>query len=584
MSVRVVLELVNQMTAPARQAAKSLEGLTSAVRKLEAAGLRNARIAFPAFQKGIGNIARSVGRLSLLWGAASVTAIAFARNLARSGSIAQRAGAQLQAAYGGSLSSAERALESARRIAAETTVDFQALTSVMVRLKERGFDPLANLDLVRSIAQVSEVLDKPVEAIADQITRALQGGRAEGLKQLGIMVERSKKAGTQTISWADATGQLHKETVKLTDQLGAMAAITRALREKYPSNLDNTLFGQLDDIMDRWDGFVATINEGPKIKGVRQGGLLSWLTQQLREINQVLDAWQADGTLTRVANGVRTTIEGVLGSMKGFVLGLKSIYETITGREFTAETAGKGIAILGGALIALPTIWALSPAITGLAQIASGFAALAGIVGLPVVAGAIAAIGAALLVFNKDARSLAWDGVEGFVALIQRLAGLDAVAARLNEFSAAWIKTGTATGQPLKPTVAVSGIDEAVNAIQSLLAWWERAKAAIGSIVGSISITGSKPPTSGTDATGHASVPRDGSGIYSGAPSHRSPMPRIPLVKPQKTSAVNSTTVNVHSPITVNGVTDPEAIADKLGAKVKNALRRSLNDGAVVSA
>ena len=601
LAVQIVLSLINNMTKPAQQAKAQIEGLEKSIQSLEKVGLRGARWGLPMFERGVTNLSIGMRRAAMVFPMYTAAAAGAATLLARTGITAQKAGAQLQAAYGGSLRTSERGLELARRIARETTMDFTSLVDVMVKLKTRGIDPIINGDFVKAIAQTAEVTGQSVEQITDQLTRGIMGGRAEGLKQLGIYVEKSKKAGEMTFQWADAAGKLHKETVKLGDVTAAAAVAARALFDKYPSNMDNTIVGQLDNIGDRFDEFIATINEGPKIRGTRQGGLTAWLTQQLKEINALLDQWGADGTLTRFANGIRDAITGTLETLKSFVGGVRSIYEAISGKEMTPEVAGKAIAALGAAIMALPALWALAPIIGGLGQIAAGLAAIAGIAGLSTLAVVIGGIGAAILLFSEDARKWAFDRLEAFIGLISRLAGLDKVAQWLNEFSASWIKTADDTKTPIEPEVHVSGIEATLALIESLKSAWNSLREALGlGATGHVSVNGTVPSgRGGVNSQMNPSLQGPGPGGGRGgitAPSgdpapgggRGGINPPKPQLAPSKTSGSpvsykTDNNVQVSNTFHITGSENPKALAEKVGQSVKDALRRSLSDGAMAT-
>lgn len=298
----------------------------------------------------------------------------------------------------GSSEKAHQSLAWVEDFAVKTPYELADVTAAFVKLKTYGIDPQAGA--LRSsgdaAAAMGKSLEQAVEALADAMT-----GENERLKEFGI---KAKKEGDRiTYAW----NQNGKQMTKVANANSAAqieAVITGIWNSRYE--------GAMDKLSKTYDGLWSNVLDltAKFMKKIGDKGLFAALKNQLQGVLNLLDKWEKDGTLDKIATEISSALTDMVTLISNalrnvdWVATIQKIRSTATAIKSVVNSLGglKGIAIGLGVALAAGPIASIMGIVGALFRFGSG--ALA-ILGGPVLL-AIAAIAAGAFLIFKN-----WDKV-----------------------------------------------------------------------------------------------------------------------------------------------------------------------------
>ncbi|KTE24465.1 MULTISPECIES: tape measure protein [unclassified Sphingopyxis] len=341
----MIVEMVNRLSKPGREARRDLRELGKSARDLGRAGavagrgmdkasrsadtMRNRlgarlftsvrRLAGPmglravekagyATGRAIGFTIRQLGGLMVRAGQFTVAMGALATGALFGGAITNTADFEqyqiMLEGLEGSATKARQSLDWVRKFAKRTPYELDQVMQAFVKLKAYGIDPLDGSLAAAgdAAAGMSKDVMQAVEALADA-----QTGEFERLKEFGIRarVEGNRVAFTYMKNGKEITRQTSKSAAEMKD------AITGIWSDRFGGQMDRqagTMKGILANLKDGWTDFTLRVGQAgvfDKVKAKLQG-VLEWL-------NGKLD----DGSIDRWAKMISDRLGKVVDSIKG---------------------------------------------------------------------------------------------------------------------------------------------------------------------------------------------------------------------------------------------------------------------------
>lgn len=235
----------------------------------------------------------------------------------------------------GSSEKARRSMDWVQDFAVRTPFELAEVTDAFVKLKAYGIDPQAGALTAagNAAAAMGKSVMQAVEALADAMT-----GENERLKEFGI---KASKQGDQIVySWTE-NGKTMVARAKASSKEQIEAVITGIWNRRYGSAMDK-LSGTWTGI---WSNLMDQVTKFQKMIG--DAGIFESLKGEMQGILKLIDQWEADGTLKRVAqeisDGLVTTLKEVVKWVKtvdwrGFLADLRSVVDGV--RSFVDWVGG----------------------------------------------------------------------------------------------------------------------------------------------------------------------------------------------------------------------------------------------------
>jgi hypothetical protein len=313
----------------------------------------------------------------------------------------------------GSSSKARSSMAWIESFAVKTPYELQEVTDSFVKLKAYGIDPMNGS--LESTGNAAAAMGKPViqavEALADAMT-----GENERLKEFGI---KASKTGDQIkYTWTE-NGKTMVAAAKASSKEQIEAVITGIWNRRFG--------GAMDKLSGTWDGMWSNMMDQftKFVKKIGGGGFFDAIKTQLQGMLGVVDQWEKDGTLDRIAKQISTELIATLQDLATWVKSVdwgeffRGVRDTIVSiKNFISAIGGLktvlivlGVLMLAGPVASLVQIGAaiirLLPIIFTL-----GKAFLLLVAANPVMLAIIAvvvALGAAVYAIYKN-----WDPLKGW--------------------------------------------------------------------------------------------------------------------------------------------------------------------------
>lgn len=231
-----------------------------------------------------------------------------------------------------------------------TPYEVDELTQAFIKLRSYGLDPMdgSMTTMGNTASAMGKSLDQVVEAVADAAT-----GEFERLKELGM---RAKQAGDEvTFAWSE-NGKAMSKTVKKNS-----AEITKFLYEVW----DKRFGGAMEKQSKTWNGMMSNIGDTwtAFLRSIGDKGFFDAVKQQLQGVMDVLDQWDKDGTIDKIATSLSsafTTIANFLGVVVGRITQhIKFLNENWASLEGWLKTVGIALGLLAARAFPIITIFGL---------------------------------------------------------------------------------------------------------------------------------------------------------------------------------------------------------------------------------
>ena len=231
-----------------------------------------------------------------------------------------------------------------------TPYEVDELTQAFIKLRSYGLDPMdgSMTTMGNTASAMGKSLDQVVEAVADAAT-----GEFERLKELGM---RAKQAGDEvTFAWSE-NGKAMSKTVKKNS-----AEITKFLYEVW----DKRFGGAMEKQSKTWNGMMSNIGDTwtAFLRSIGDKGFFEAVKQQLQGVMDVLDQWDKDGTIDKIATSLSsafTTIANFLGVVVGRITQhIKFLNENWASLEGWLKTVGIALGLLAARAFPIITVFGL---------------------------------------------------------------------------------------------------------------------------------------------------------------------------------------------------------------------------------
>ncbi|GBD50251.1 tape measure protein [Methylopila sp. Yamaguchi] len=573
---KVVLSVVDRITAPIAAIQRRIDRLTAPVRRIgQAIGDLGRAAGVDRLTGSVVNLGRRLGDVGsvargIIAPLAAVGGLAAgfgARSLLTTNMEFEKYGAILETILKSS-TKAKDAMAWVSDFAAKTPYETGEVTDGFVKLTSYGFQPMSGA--LRSAGEAAAAMGKPleqaVEALADAVT-----GENERLKGFGITA--STVGNKITYNWNE-NGKQMTAYAKKNSRAQIEAVISGIWNRQFAGAMDKrskTFGGMIGNLKDQWARFMLTIGEAGSFDHVksRLGALLDY-------VNGLAASGQIAAVGARISDslvaGMKTAEEWVRAvdwsaAWEGLASGLHVLGQVISFAAWLAELLGPTGSVVAG----LTTLGAITfgPLIASLTSLAGAIGSVAGavlftpaglatliiaggVIGLmarksealakiwemlpPKVQGALAPLGkiADFIDWLTDKLALGIDKVAGLIdGLTDKLAGgIGAVATGITSLFS-WAGTGSAE----KPATPEEGAWSRAEAVAR--PWGARADV---------------PHYSPSDAMRDRRQPQESAGWAppSVAPTYTPPPPSVQAVDvPPVVNQSNNVTVDAQATTTV---------------------------------
>lgn len=323
----MTIRLIDQITAPARKAAKGLNRLTATGQKLRSLGGRvldtsgldqvtgAAGKVGDRFRAAAGEAGKLGVKIAALGGAG---AWLFKRELLDTAAAFETFRTVLETTEG-SAAKAQKSMNWISDFAATTPFDLQQVTESFVQLRAYGLDPTTGL--LRTLGDTAAAMNKPigqaVEAIADAVT-----GENERLKEFGI---KASQSGDKIVYSYTANGKQMRAIAQANNRAMIQATLEGIWNDKFGGamgRLSKTYNGMMSNLGDQWTRFKMLVMEA---------GAFDFIKGKLSDLLAKIDDMAASGKLRKLADSFGTKL----------VHGLKMAWHA-------GVALGKAISVLGG--------------------------------------------------------------------------------------------------------------------------------------------------------------------------------------------------------------------------------------------
>lgn len=192
----------------------------------------------------------------------------------------------------GSAAKAKRSMGWIQNFAQTTPFELQGVTEAFTVLKNAGLDPTNGL--MRSTGDAAAGMSADIVEAAKALADA-SNGQFERLIDLGITA--SSQGDKVRLSWIKNGKQIEKVASK-SDKVGLAMAVAAAWSDKFAGSSDRqskTMVGIVSNLRDKWSGFLMMIANAGIFDKVKAG---------LQTLLAKLDAWAEDGTLKTKAEEI----------------------------------------------------------------------------------------------------------------------------------------------------------------------------------------------------------------------------------------------------------------------------------------
>lgn len=295
----------------------------------------------------------------------------------------------------GSSEKARQSMDWVQDFAVKTPFELAQVTDAFVKLKAYGIDPQKGA--LEAAGNASAAMGKDVmqavEALADAMT-----GENERLKEFGIKAE---KQGEQIVyTWVE-NGKTMAAKAKASSKEQIESVIKGIWNRRYGGAMDK-LSGTWTGI---WSNLMDQVTKFQKMIG--DAGIFEALKGEMQGILKLIDQWESDGTLKKVAqeisDGLVTTLKEVVQWVKtvdwrGFMADLRSVVAGV--RDFVTWVGGVKNVLIGiGAMFLAGPIASILGIVGALWRFGAGLFALVG--GWSAVGTAILAVGKAFAFIGR---------------------------------------------------------------------------------------------------------------------------------------------------------------------------------------
>lgn len=293
MRLGIVAEVVDKATQKLQKIWNVQKRLQAQSKALAAAGVQSISAGARRAGKGLAVMGAAA---TIAYGGAAVAA----ERLVGTASQFERFQTVLEQTEGSS-AKAKTAMGWVTDFAVKTPYELGNVMGSFVKLRSYGIDPTNGT--LKTLGDTAAAMDKPlnqaVEALADAVT-----GENERLKEFGITASKAGK--TITYEYTNAAGRMERRTVRSGNRLKIQAALMEIWASKYGGAMEKlsaTWAGMVSNVADIWQKFQLMI---------MQSGLFDWMKDKLKSVLDQLSAWEADGTLRRIAENIGQTIQTAL--------------------------------------------------------------------------------------------------------------------------------------------------------------------------------------------------------------------------------------------------------------------------------
>jgi hypothetical protein len=393
----------------------SLKAIISAVDKLSPT-LKGIRLNAKITQKSLGDISAAGGQLFKSLGISGLAAGAglfgMLKSVVGESSKFEKFETVLRTVEG-TADAAKASLKWVDKFSLRTPYDLDEVTKAFVEMRAFGLDPTKGA--MQSVADAAAGMDKDIVEVASILNRATVGEN-DGLKQFGIT---AKKVGDDILYMWNENGEEMVTKARANSKAQIEAVVTGIWNRKYE--------GAAAELSNTWEGIYSNI-KGQYLNLVRfvgTKGFFDKIKQQAQGLLKVIERWEADGTLERLAGEISNVLSNTVEDLSRWVQSVnwaefyQGVKSTVIGiRDFVSAIGGLntiliavGIIMLAGPVSALlqigAAIFQLLPILIALGK---GFLFLvaANPVMLAIIA-VVVALGAAVYAIYKN-----WDPLKGW--------------------------------------------------------------------------------------------------------------------------------------------------------------------------
>lgn len=245
----------------------------------------------------------------------------------------------------GSAEKAKASMDWVTNFAKTTPFDVDQATEAFVKLKAYGIDPLKD-DTLKTIGDTASAMGKDlmqaVEAWADAMT-----GENERLKEFGV---KAKKEGEKiTYTWTE-NGKEVKKTIK-DNREEILKFLNTTMGKRFAGAMDRqskTWKGMVSNLGDTWMGFLKRIGEA---------GFFEDTKRKLRELMDLFDRWDSDGTAAKWAGILSRAFVRVSDAIAMVTRRIATHLEFLSKNLATAKPYIVGLGIAIATLFAIMFPW-----------------------------------------------------------------------------------------------------------------------------------------------------------------------------------------------------------------------------------
>ncbi|CCG42188.1 tape measure protein [Magnetospirillum molischianum] len=251
-----------------------------------------------------GSVAQALGPLSAAAGALGLAGSGFGvGKIVETSAQFEKFSAILETVEG-SAAKAKAGMAWVSDFAAKTPYQLAEVTDSFVKLKAYGIDPQKGA--LRSAGDAAAALGKQlndaVEALADAMT-----GENERLKEFGIVA--NTEGNKITYSWVENGKQMTASANK-NNKAQLQAVVTGIWNRKYQ--------GAMDKLSKTWDGMWSNLQDTVSrfMVAIGDAGFFDAIKGELKALGDLINQWEADGTLKAVATEISGALVGALKGLK----------------------------------------------------------------------------------------------------------------------------------------------------------------------------------------------------------------------------------------------------------------------------
>ena len=241
----------------------------------------------------------------------------------------------------GSSAKAKESMNWIADFAAKTPYGMAELTDSFIKLKSYGIDPMDGI--MKAVGDAAAATGKPIGQMVEALANGVAGDLG-GLKNLGI--KSSIDGDIVSMAFTDKDGRQRTFEAAKTDTEAMQAAILAIFEAK---GFD----GAMDRALQTWDGMWAKLTD--RISGfwkmIGDAGAFDFLKGKLRTVLDLIQRWQADGTLQAWAQRISDTFVAAFTAVETTLAGVnwEKAFTTVQGAvESVVRSVRAVVAWIGG--------------------------------------------------------------------------------------------------------------------------------------------------------------------------------------------------------------------------------------------